>query len=172
MRVLLGWLLLLCTASAFADGKAVYRYTDPSGHSHFTDQPPFRGAKPMVLYNQNAPTVKRKWADAQAAETIRKATRFAVHVNAPSPGQVYHDLAAGVPVAVSVMPGLAKGFGLSFRVDERAQNPRPLGEIHTVLHDIGAGKHSLTVVLLSPEGVELARSAPLSIEIKPRLASN
>ena len=169
---LLAWLtLLLVSSSALADGKPLYRYTDKDGHAHYTDQPPFRGAKPMVLYNQNATTVKRKWADAAAAETIRKATRFAVHVNTPTPGQVYRD-ASEVPVAVSVMPGLAKGFGLNFRVDDVAQYKRPVGEINTILHGLGAGKHALTAVLISPEGVELVRSTPVSIEIKTRLARN
>ena len=172
MRTLAWLILLVVSSSALADGKPLYRYTDKDGHAHYTDQPPFKGAKPLVLYNQNAPTVKRKWADAAAAETIRKAARFAVHVSTPTPGQVYRDAADGVPVAVSVMPGLAKDFGLSFRVDDVAQYKKPVGEIHTVLHGLSAGKHALTAVLISPEGVELVRSTPINIEIKTSLARN
>lgn len=172
MRLLACLCLLLSWSTAMADGKPLFRYTDKDGHAHYTDQPPFRGAKPLVLFNQSAPGVKRKWADAAAAETIRKATRFAVHLNTPTPGQIYRDAAAGVPVAASVMPGLAKGFGLSYRVDDVAQHKKPLGEIHTVLHGLSAGKHALIAVLISPEGTELARSSPVSIEIKTNLASN
>lgn len=165
-------LLLLIPLTALAGGKPLYKFTDKDGHTHFTDEPPFKGARPMVLYNRNAPTTQRKWADAAAAETIRTATRFAVHVSSPTPGQVYRDATAGVPVAVNVMPGLAKGFGLNFRVDDVPQYKKPVPDIRAVLHGLGAGKHAVTAVLISPEGAELAHSAPISIEIKASLASN
>ena len=172
MRLLVCLCLVLLAAPALAGDKPLYRYTDPDGRNHFTDRPPYKGAKPMVLYNQNAPVVSRKWADAAAAETIRTAVRFAVHFNTPTPGQVYQDAASGVPVAINVMPGLARGLSLRLLVDDRATSTAPLTDIHTVMHGLGAGAHALRALLIGADGRELARSAPVAIEIKPSLARN
>jgi hypothetical protein len=172
MRALACLVLLLGAAVANAGDKTVYRFVDKNGRAHYTDQPPYRGAKPLVLANQATPTARRKWEDAASAEIIRKATRYAVHFNAPSPDQIYADPAPGVSVAVSVMPGLAKGLGLLFKVDGKLQGGAPLNDIHTVLHGIGAGDHQLTAVLISAEGRELAHSTPVSIRVKAALAKN
>lgn len=172
MRVVVCLALIVVGLPALAGGKPLFRYTDANGQVHYTDQPPFKGAKPMVLYNRSAPTVSRKWADAEAVETVRSATRFAVSLDTPSPGQVYRDASAGVAVAANVMPGLAKGFGLSFRVDDVAQSAKPIPEIRTMLHGLSAGQHVISTVLISPEGVELARSQPVTIVVKANLARN
>jgi hypothetical protein len=172
MRVFVCLVLLFSAALANAGDKAVYRFVDNNGRSHYTDKPPYRGAKPLALANQALPTAKRKWEDAASAEIIRRATRFAVHFNAPSPDQAYTDPASGVSVAVSVMPGLAKGLGLLFKVDGKIQSGAPLNDIHTVLHGIGAGAHQITAVLVSSEGRELAHSTPVSIRVKAPPAEN
>lgn len=159
-------LLLIATTSAAADGGKLYRYVDPNGTVHFTDQPPTRGARPYVLDNSRPAIAKKRWDDAAAVEVIRKATRFAVHWTLPSPGQTYNSAGEGLLVVVSVMPGLAKGLGINFQVDGKTQNPRPIDDIKTTLHGIGAGRHELVAILLNRGGVELARTMPISIEIK------
>jgi len=166
MRTLLCLALWLMTASVLADGGKLYRYVDPNGMVHFTDQPPNKGAKPYLLDNSRPAVAKKKWDDAAALEIVRKATRFAVHWTLPSPGQTYASGKEGLLVVVSVMPGLAKGFGIHFQVDGKNQSPRPINDITTTLHGIGAGKHELVAVLLNRNGAELARSTPISIEIK------
>lgn len=166
MRVLACLALLLLATSVSADGGKLYRYVDPNGTIHFTDQPPTRGAKPYVLDSSRPAMSKKKWDDAAAVEIIRKATRFAVHWSLPSPGQTYNSAGEGLLVVVSVMPGLAKGFGINFQVDGKTQNARPIADITTTLHGIGAGRHELVAVLLNRAGTELARTTPISIEIK------
>lgn len=167
MRALACLALLLFTTTVLAEGGKLYRYVDPNGMVHFTDQPPSKGAKPMVLDISRPAVAKKKWDDAAALEIVRKATRFAVHWSLPSPGQTYASASEGLLVVVSVMPGLAKGFGINFQVDSKAQNSRPIDDIKTTLHGIGAGKHELLAILVNRNGAELARSTPISIEIKP-----
>lgn len=170
MRALLCLALLCITASAAASDGKLYRYVDPNGGIHFTDQPPSKGAKPLVLDGSRPSMAKKKWDDAESVEIIRTATRFAVHWTLPSPGQVYPATETDLLVVVSVMPGLAKGFGINFQVDGKTQNSRPIKDIQTALHGIGAGKHELVAALISPEGRELARTTPISIEIKATVA--
>ena len=171
MRVLACTVLLMIAASAGAEDGKLYRYVDPSGVVHFTDQPPNRGAKPYVLDGSRPLTTKRRWNDAASLEIIRNAVRFAVHWTLPSPGQSYPASTRDLLAVVSVMPGLAKGFGINFQVDGKTQNSRPIQDIHTTLHGIGAGEHELTAVLVSPSGQELARTKAISIEIKPVAAA-
>lgn len=166
MRTLACLALLLLSTSVLADGGKLYRYVDPNGTVHFTDQPPNRGAKPYLLDSSRPNIAKKKWDDAAAVEIVRKATRFAVHWSLPSPGQTYASAKEGLLVVVSVMPGLAKGFGINFQVDGKNQSPRPIDDIKATLHGIGAGRHELVAVLLNRNGAELARSTPISIEIK------
>ncbi len=170
MRALGCLILMLLSTAVLAEGGKLYRYVDANGRVHFTDQPPTRGAKPLVLDGSRPEMAKKKWDDAESIEIIRKATRFAVHWTLPSPGQSYASTAQGLLVVVSVMPGLAQGFGVNFQVDGKTQNSRPINDIKTTLHGIGAGKHELVAVLLNRNGAELARSTPISIEIKPARA--
>ncbi|TXI01051.1 MAG: DUF4124 domain-containing protein [Rhizobium sp.] len=166
MRTLACLALLMCSTSALAGDGKLYKYVDPNGQVHFTDQPPSRGAKPLVLDGGRPAMAKKKWDDAAAVEIIRKATRFAVHWSLPTPGQIYSSAGDGLLVAVSVMPGLAQGFGIIYEVDGRTLTPHPVYDISTTLHGIGAGKHQLVAILLGKNGSELARSVPVSIEIK------
>ncbi len=170
MRTLACLALLMLAPSAFAEGGKLYKYVDANGMVHFTDQPPGKGAKPLVLDGTRPAIAKKRWDDAAAVEIVRKATRFAVHWTLPSPGQTYASAEEGLLVVVSVMPGLAKGLGINFEVDGKPQGSRPINDIKTTLHGIGAGKHQLVAILLNRNGSELARSTPISIEIKPALA--
>jgi hypothetical protein len=164
-------LVLLLSLNAAASGSgAVYRTVDSNGRVHFSDQPPYKGAKPMIIGGIASGPAIRKLDDPASARIIARAPRFAVHFNAPTPGQIYREPA--VNVAVSVMPGLAKGFGLIYRVDDKIQNSAPDDDIRTTLHNLGAGDHAITVSLISPDGRELARSAPVNIKVKPEIAKN
>lgn len=168
MRLGLCLLLLLAAGTAAAGDKPLYRYVDERGVVHFTDKPPSQHARPLVL---NRPMVVRHGRSRGGGLSLQPPP-FAVHFSTPTPDQTYPDLGAGIAVAVSVMPGLARGFGLVFRVDGQPQTPKPITDIRTTLHGIGAGRHVLTATLISPEGKELARSSAVAIHVKPALAQN
>lgn len=163
-RALVCMLLLLMATTASA-GK-LYRYVDANGTVHYTDRPPTRGAKPLILDGSRPAITKRKWDDPAALAIIRNATRFAVKWRLPSPGQTYKDSNAPVLVVVSVMPGLVNDFGMLFYVNGRAQSSKPIKDIKANLHGIGAGRHQLVAALINHQGVEIARSKPVTIEIK------
>ncbi|MGH8461166.1 MAG: DUF4124 domain-containing protein [Stenotrophobium sp.] len=163
MRFLAACLSLLFCLSALAGGSTVYRYVDKNGEVHFTDRPPSRGARPFVL---DRPLDSH---DAGTHTPPFQSPPFRVRINTPSPDQAYAD-GGGIRVAVSVMPGLANGFGMVYRVDGQPQNRKPLQAIRTTLRIATAGKHEISAALISPAGIELARSAPLTIHVRPTAA--
>ncbi|MGH8541329.1 MAG: DUF4124 domain-containing protein [Stenotrophobium sp.] len=164
MRALTG-LLLLCLP-ALASATTLYRYVDPAGVVHFTDKQPSRGAKP---YRLEHPLSMPLAPHGRGYEPPLQSPPFAVHFNTPTPGQAY-AINADVRVSVSVMPGLARGYGLIFRVDGQPREKTPLSDIRSTLHGLPAGKHEISAALIGPSGRELARSAPVTIHIDAQTA--
>ncbi|HWU67446.1 MAG TPA: DUF4124 domain-containing protein [Stenotrophobium sp.] len=162
MRRLACLLLMMTCLPALAG--TVYRYVDKNGEVHFTDHPPSGHAQPFRL-EQDLGLAH----DPRAASPPLRSPPFGVRFNTPSPGQAY-PAAGDIRVSVSVMPGLAKGFGIVFRVDGQPQNRKPVPDIRTVLKGIPAGTHEITAALIGPLGMELARSAPISIHVGPAAA--
>lgn len=158
-------ILLMCTAGwVQAADKPLYRFVDDQGVAHYTDKPPSKNAKPM----QRDKLGKLSTAPVTgSAVPLPAVPRFAVHFDTPTPGQVYHDDAPEIPVALSVMPGLINGFGLMLKVDGENAGKKPLREIRSSLHGLGAGPHTIEAVLMNARGQELARSGPLKIHIQP-----
>ena len=160
MRIL-ACLLLMLSLPALAGGSAVYRYVDKNGGVHFTPRPPDSRAKPFAL---DQPMQLQR--DPGAPSPPLQSPPFGVRFSTPSPDQTY-AASGDVRVSISIMPGLAKGYGLVFRVDGQAQNRKPLPDIRTTLHGVASGTHEITAALIGPGGMELARSAPIKIHVRP-----
>jgi hypothetical protein len=164
------WLIgLLFAATVQAADKPMYRFVDANGVVHYTDQAPNKHVKPMKRdpLGQLSTSAPSKFNLA-----LPSSPRYAVHFDTPTPGQVYRDVSTPIAVAVSVMPGLIKGFSLVLQLNGNTVSSPPLREIQTSLHNPGAGSHTVVAVLLNAKGQELARSAPLKIHIQPPSARN
>lgn len=166
-------LLLIATLfvlTAHAAEKPLYRFVDERGVTHYTDKAPNKHAKPLALGKfsgqHSAPAPRSNFA------VLPNTPRFAVHFDTPTPEQIYYDETRPVTVALSVMPGLISGFGLMLKVNGENVSKTPLREINATLPDLGAGTHTVVAVLVNARGQELARSSPLKIHVRPRLAKN
>ncbi|MGH8504664.1 MAG: DUF4124 domain-containing protein, partial [Stenotrophobium sp.] len=136
MRRLACLLLMMTCLPALAG--TVYRYVDKNGEVHFTDHPPSSHARPFKP-EQNFSLSRAPGSPSPPLQS----PPFGVRFNTPSPGQTY-PAAGDIRVSVSVMPGLAKGFGIVFRVDGQPQNRKPVPNIRTVLKKIPSGTHEIT----------------------------
>lgn len=165
MRTFIAILLMCAAGLAQAADKPLYRFVDDKGVVHYTDKPPSKNAKPMQRDKLGKLTTAP--VAASSSVSLPAIPRFAVHFDTPTPGQVYHGDAAEIPVALSVMPGLIRGFGLMLKVDGENVGKKPLREIHSSLRDLGAGPHTIEAVLMNARGQELARSSPLKIQVQP-----
>ena len=163
MRTLIAVLLMGMATVAQAADKPLYRFVDDNGVVHYTDKPPSHNAKPM---QPNKLGTLSTTTSARNSISLPSVPRFAVHFDTPTPGQVYHHDTKEIPVAFSVMPGLIKGFSLMLKVDGENAMKKPLRDIRSSVHDLGAGPHVLVAVLMNARGQELARSTPVKIHIK------
>lgn len=160
--------LLLCLPIALpAMADEIYREVRPDGSVHYTDRPADKRARPL-RFGPASGTTPGKAARGGSAfytpEMLKEAARFAVRVESPTPGQSH---AAGRPLiaAASVMPGLVQGFRLVYQVDGVAVHAAPVDELSFALPPMAAGTHELIVVLLNPQGQEVARSAPTEFRL-------
>jgi hypothetical protein len=153
MRALFAIVLLLAGTAAATE---VYRVVEPDGTVRYSDKPPSRQARPVQLPPLSG-AVAQPGRRFYSAEALRAAARFAVSVESPTPGQ---RVTVGEPLvaAASVMPGLVAGFRLLYLLDDRALNPTPSEDLSTLLPALPAGDYALRVVLLDPQGREIARS--------------
>lgn len=164
------WLIsLLFVATAQAADKPMYRFVDENGVIHYTDKAPSKHAKPMQRDPIGNLTTT---APSKFNIALPSSPRFAVHFDTPTPGQVYRDISNPIPISMSVMPGLIKGFSLMLKLNDVNVSTQPLREIQTTLHNPGAGSHVMVAVLLNAKGQELARSTPLKIQIQSANARN
>lgn len=157
----------LLTLCAHASDKPLYRYLDDQGVVHYSDKAPNKFIKPLALNRLGRPD---KSNAPMGSAALPSTPRFAVHFDTPTPEQVYYTDEKSIPVSLSVMPGLIKGFGLILKVDGINVGKTPVRDIHTTLHDLGAGSHVIVAVLQNARGQELARSSPLKILIRTRTA--
>lgn len=158
MRIFACLLLMFCLPALAG---TVYRYVDKSGAVHFTDHPPSTRMQPFNL-EQN---LDASHAPGSPSPPLQSPP-FGVRFNTPSPDQTF-PTAGDIRVSVSVMPGLATGFGIVFRVDGQPQNRKPVPDIRSVLKNVASGTHEITAALIGPRGMELARSTPLIIHVGP-----
>jgi len=170
--ILMGLLMLGLATPAAAD--EIYRVVAPDGSVHFTDKPPSKTAKPLILGPISGPIPSGKHSKSStfySPELLRQAARFAVRVESPTPGQVQGSDQA-IIAAASVMPGLVKGFTLIYLIDGKAVTPKPVDELSLPLPRLAAGDYELVIVLLNTKGVEVARSevARFTLRAAPKTA--
>jgi hypothetical protein len=152
-RTLAGILALAATAGSATE---VYRVVEADGTVRYSDRPPNRHARPIQLPPLSG-AAAQPGRSFYSADALRAAARFAVSVESPTPGQ---RVPVGAPLvaAASVMPGLVSGFRLVYLLNDRALGPAPVEELSTLLPALPAGDYALRVVLLDPQGREIARS--------------
>lgn len=160
-------LLLLCAPAMAAEDK-VYRYVDADGVVHYTDKPPSKDAQPAQL-----PKLQRITPDTLPATTATpKAapTRFQVSITSPAPEQTFRDHSQTLNVSASVQPALPSGYSLIYYLNGE---PQPsLGGLSAQFGPIYRGSHTVVAALMGPNGKEVARSAAVTVHVKPPVVRN
>ena len=121
-------ILLLILLAGAAQATEVYRYTDENGVTHYTDKAPSKDAAPAKLPAlQTMPSLSGKVNTSTSSASAPKVfvPDFSLSISSPTPEQTFRNPGEAVEVSVSVMPGLAAGYGLIYSVDGSAQNPDP-----------------------------------------------
>lgn len=161
------WVLLLLMVMVAAPADAadeVYREIGPDGQIRYSDRPPHRNARPLQFSTLSGPTSARG-KPFYSAEALQAAARFAVRVESPTPGQVLDAADGPAVIAATVMPGLVTGFGLIYHLDGRALTERPVDGLSLLLPPLPAGQYRVGVVLVDPQGRELARSPATAFNV-------
>lgn len=166
MRTACLLLLMMLAAPASAE---VYRYVDEQGVVHYTDKPPGRDAKPATLPPLHTyPAGRPPEPDAPSApETPASAGKLQVRIDAPAPDQTFRDPSGSVSVSASVSPALPGGHGLIYYVDGSAATPEPVQTTGFTLSGLERGEHRIAVAVVDGDGREVARSATVSVHLKP-----
>lgn len=166
MRVPVLCLLLALAGSASAQ---IYTYTDASGKTVYTNQPPTNvGAKPVQLPPTNTVGPQKPVASPKASD---------------NPGAPYAILAIGnlpdaealranngtFDIDVIIQPQLAPGSSLQLRLDGQPYGA-PSSSTHFTLENIDRGDHSLVVDVLVGNRV-VQSSAPANFTIQ-RISTN
>lgn len=171
LMTILSMFLLVFAASGMAEDK-VYRYTDANGVVHYTDKPPSKDAKPTKLPKLqtfgSAPPPSFDLSTAKAGPAPA-APEFSVAFDSPSPDQTYREPGSVVDVSVTVSPGLAEGFGILFYLDGVPLSDIPGPSTRFSVPGLERGSHSIEAAVVSPQGLEVARSS-ISVHMKPPTA--
>ena len=167
-------ILLLILLAGAAQATEVYRYTDENGVTHYTDKAPSKDAAPAKLPAlQTMPSLSGKVNTSTSSASAPKVfvPDFSLSISSPTPEQTFRNPGEAVEVSVSVMPGLAAGYGLIYSVDGSAQNPDPTLSTSLSLPGLERGSHSIGVALVDAQGNEVASSS-VTVHMKPPVAKN
>lgn len=163
MRILLSLLLLSLPLSLPAQ---VYRYVDEKGVVHYSDKPPSKDAKPIVLPKlQTVPALSAPPSGAASSPPAAAQRSYRVTVTSPAPDQTFREPGASITLAASVTPEPTEGDSLMFYLDGAAAGSAGAGSNGITLSGLERGEHSVAAAVVNAEGRELARSAPVRFHL-------
>jgi hypothetical protein len=169
--ILLGLTLTVLTSSAGAGD--VYRHVDENGVTTYSDKPPAKGAKPIVLPPIQVvgpvgghPTAGSPTAAAPQPDLTGGAP-LSVSIMSPSPDETFRGDDRQLPVSIRMNQPLPDGYGLLYMVDGTAQNTSPTRALNYTLQGVERGEHMVAVATVDASGKEVARTAPVIVHMKP-----
>ena len=164
-------LALLCLCLCLPARAEVYRYVDPQGVVHYTDQPPSKDARPaklpplQVIGPPPGPPADRG-ADADARPKAPQAP-VELRITAPAPEQTFRGDDRRLMVNVALDRPLPEGYGLLYMLDGSPQNTQATRTLSYVLEGVERGEHLVSVAAVDARGREVARTAPVIVHMKP-----
>jgi hypothetical protein len=159
--VFLAWLSFAAIA---AD---VYRWVDSQGVVHYSDKPQAPNDKPVALPHLQTYAAGSGAPAFTAAETGSPAKTAAapISISSPAPDETIRDAEGKFTVTVAANPG--PGEGLVYFLDGVAQNSQPTPSTALLFSGVERGQHSISAALIGGDGEQLARSADVTINMKP-----
>ncbi len=151
--------ILLATALAampLLSAAEIYKYVDENGVTRYTDKPPSKEAKPVVLPPLQtytgagiSPTVEAP-ATEDVPEPPKQASYQGIELVSPTDNTVFQGASPSVRASAVVNPGLAQGDRVVFLVDGRSF-PAPEGQTSLELNELERGSHSLQAVVMDAQ---------------------
>lgn len=162
--------------AAGAHATDVYKTVDANGTVHYTDQPPSKTAKPVVLppiQVVGPPASSRSGATSipspavPAGPDMTGGAPLSVSIVSPAPDETFRTDSRVLPVSVRMNQPLPEGYGLLYLLDGTAQNGKPTRALNYSLEGVERGEHMVTVVTVNASGKEVGRAAPVIVHMKP-----
>jgi hypothetical protein len=177
-RTLLRAAALACWgfASIGAATAQVYRHVDEDGVVHYSDQPPTQGAKPIVLPPIQVvgpiggrPTAASAGATATTTSEpdLTGSAPLSVSILSPTPDETFRGDDRQLPVSVRMNQPLPEGHGLLYLLDGAPHNAEPTRALNYTLTGVERGEHVVAVATVDGSGREVARTAPVTVHMKP-----
>ncbi len=170
MRALLTVLLLLPPLGLTPAAADVYRWTDAKGVTHYGDKPPSDQVKPVQLpplqtYSPPpVPSTSQK-AAASAEKPSEAGKPPPIRITSPAPDETIRD--AGRQLSVTVDVALKQSQGLLYFLDGVQQNKVATASTAYLFEAVERGEHSITAAVVTADGKELIRAAPVTVHVKP-----
>ncbi len=153
----------------------VYKTVDADGVVHYSDTPPSKNAKPIVLPPIQVVGPARGSASSSSAPSsavpsgpdMTGAAPLSVSIVSPAPDETFRGDDRTLPVSVRMNQPLPDGYGLLYLLDGTARNDKPTRALNYSMDGVERGEHMLTVVTINGGGKEVGRAAPVIVHMKP-----
>lgn len=155
----------------------VYKTVDANGVAHYTDQPPSKTARPVVLPpiqvvgpargSSASTSPSSSGSPVSSGSDMTGAAPLSVSIVSPAPDETFRSDDRVLPVSVRLNQPLPDGYGLLYLLDGTAQNQRATRALNYSLEGVERGEHMLTVVTVNASGKEVGRAAPVIVHMKP-----
>lgn len=173
MRILIA-VLLAWSGAGFALAAAadeVYRWVDSDGVVHYSDKPLAPTDKPVAL--PHLQTYKPGASPGGAAGAADQPGAGApgpseISISSPAQDETIRDAEGKFTVTVAANP--QPGQGLIYYLDGSAQNHQPTPSTAFLYSGVDRGEHRVAAALVNGNGEEIARTAEVTINMKPPAA--
>lgn len=169
MRVLPTLMVLLPLLGLLPASAEVYRWTDSRGVTQYSDKPPSDSVKPAQLpplqtYTPAAPPTTSATA-ASSDKPIADGKPPPIRITSPTPDETIRDTGGRLGVTVDVT--LKSNQGVLYFLDGAQQNPVATPSTAYLFEAVERGEHTITATVVSADGKELSRAAPVTVHVKP-----
>jgi hypothetical protein len=156
-------IFLALALTATAGSADVYRWTDASGQTHYSDRPQPGAERITITVTRPAsgpPGGSNLSASDQEEpeETPAPVDRYqSLTITSPAQEQVLWNIEGQLDVAAAVQPALQPGHALQFNLDGRTATTEP-GSTRASFQEVFRGEHSLQVAVVDAQGRTLVAS--------------
>ncbi|MBL8200965.1 MAG: DUF4124 domain-containing protein [Chromatiales bacterium] len=157
------FIFLALALAATAGSADVYRWTDSSGQTHYSDRPQPGAERITITVTRPASGApdgsSRSGSNQQpAGETPAPVDRYqTLIITSPAQEQVLWNIEGQLDVAATVQPPLQPGHALRFTLDGRTVTAEP-GSTRAQFPEVFRGEHSLQVEVVDDQGRPLVAS--------------
>ena len=164
--ILIGLIGIFCSAQS-----QIYKWTDSSGHVHFSDEP-HPGAQSVDLpppQTFSSPPIQKKTTSTTSDEDKdQESIDYKIQIVQPEPQATIRNNQGYVPIVVQTKPELKGGAKLQVMYDGQ-----PLGKPSTsttfTLRDVYRGSHTVSAKVIGANGKEISQAEPVTFYMhRPR----